>query len=167
MKKWLKIVLIAVVAFLVVAQFFRPSLANPPIDPTKTLVATTPVPPNTQQTLDRACYDCHSNRTVWPWYSNVAPVSWLLVDDVKKGRKEVNFSEWAGYTQKRKLRKLKEICDQVKEGDMPLKIYLPMHPKAKLSDADRGAICTWATAEAMREGALSSPPASAVGAKRP
>ena len=152
MKKWLKIALIAVVAFLVVAQFIRPSRANPPIDPTKSLAATTPVPPNVQQTFERACYDCHSNATVWPWYSNIAPVSWLLVDDVKDGRKEVNFSEWAGYTQKRKLRKLKEICDQVKEGDMPLKKYVPLHPASKLTDADRAAICDWAKAEAKREG---------------
>src|SRR5258706_1469494 len=99
MKKWLKIALIAVVAFLVVAQFIRPSRANPPIDPTKTLVATTPVPPSVQQTFERSCYDCHSNNTVWPWYSNVAPASWLLADDVKDGRRQVNFSERAGYTQ--------------------------------------------------------------------
>ena len=102
--------------------------------------------------MHRACFDCHSNATVWPWYSHVAPVSWLLADDVKKGRKEVNFSEWGGYTQKRKLRKLKEICDQVKEGDMPLKKYVPLHPASKLSDADRAAICDWAKAEAKREG---------------
>jgi len=166
MKKWLKIALIVVVVFLVVAQFIRPSHVNPPVDPAKTLVANAPVPANVESIFERSCFDCHSNKTVYPWYNNFAPVSWLLADDVKKGRREVNFSEWGGYTKKRKLHKLKDICDQVKEGDMPLKIYLPMHPKAKLSDADRGAICTWATAEAMREGALSSPPTSAAGAKR-
>jgi cytochrome c551/c552 len=153
MKKWLKIVFIAIVAFLVVAQFFRPSHVNPPIDPAKTLAANAPVPANIQQIFDRSCKDCHSNGTVYPWYSNVAPVSWLLADDIKDGRREVNFSEWGNYTPKRRLRKLKEICDQVKEGDMPLKKYIPLHPEAKLSDADRAAICAWAEAEARREGA--------------
>ena len=150
MKKWLKFALIAVVAFLVVAQFFRPSFANPPIDPAKTFAATAQVPPNVQSTLERSCSDCHSNNTVYPWYSKVAPVSWLLANDINKGRHEVNFSEWGGYTQKRKLRKLKEICDQVKEGEMPLSYYLPMHPNAKLSDADKAAICAWAQAETTR-----------------
>ena len=152
MKKWLKIVFIVIVVFLAVAQFIRPSYVNPPIDPTKTLTANAPVPPNIEQMLDRSCKDCHSNRTVYPWYSKVAPVSWLLADDIKDGRREVNFSEWGNYTQKRRLRKLKEICDQVKEHDMPLKKYLPLHPDAKLSDADRAAICAWAEAEARREG---------------
>jgi mono/diheme cytochrome c family protein len=152
MKKLLKIVFIVIVVFLVVAQFIRPSQVNPPIDPTKTLAANAPVPANIQQMFDRSCNDCHSNRTVYPWYSNVAPVSWLLADDIKDGRREVNFSEWGNYTQKRRLRKLKEICDQVKERDMPLKKYLPLHPDAKLSDADRAAICAWAQTEARREG---------------
>lgn len=150
MKKWLKIALIVVIAFLVISQFFRPSFVNPPIDPAKTLVATAVVPPNVQSTLERSCNDCHSNNTVYPWYSKVAPVSWLLASDINEGRHEVNFSEWAGLTQKRKLRKLKNICDQVKEGDMPLWYYLPMHPKAKLTDADKAAICAWTQAETAR-----------------
>ena len=150
MKRFLKIALIVIVVFLVVAQFFRPSHVNPPIDPAKTLIATAQVPPNVQSILERSCYDCHSNKTVYPWYNKVAPVSWLLARDINDGRSQVNFSEWAGYTQKRKLHKLENICDQVKQGDMPLWFYLPLHPKAKLSDADRAAICTWTAAETSR-----------------
>ena len=153
MKKFLKVALIVIVVFLVGAQFVRPSFVNPPIDPAKTLAATTPVPPEVAKIFDRSCSDCHSNKTVYPWYSNVAPVSWLLADDIKKGRHEVNFSEWGGYTQKRKLRKFKEICDQVKEGEMPLTTYLPLHPDAKLSDVDRAAICAWTKSESQRESA--------------
>jgi cytochrome c551/c552 len=148
--KWWKLALAFVVGFLVVAQFFRPSVANPPTDPARTLLARTPVPPAVEKIFKRACYDCHSNSTVYPWYSKVAPVSWLLVSDIHEGRREVNFSEWETYEPKRKLRKLKEICDQVREGDMPLKMYLPMHPNAKLSDADRAAICAWAKQESAR-----------------
>jgi len=150
MKKWLKIAVIVIVVFLAVAQFIRPSFVNPPVDPAKTLFATAPVPPAIQSTLERACNDCHSNKTVYPWYSKVAPISWWLASHINDGRRQVNFSEWAGYTQKRKLHKLKNICDQVKQGDMPLKVYLPMHPKARLSGADRAAICAWTAAETSR-----------------
>lgn len=150
MKKWLKIALIVIVAFLVVAQFFRPSFVNPPVDPAKTLAATAVVPPNVQSILDRSCRDCHSNTTVYPWYSKVAPVSWLLARDINDGRHNVNFSEWGNLTKKRKLRKLKNICDEVKQGDMPLWFYLPLHPKAKLSGDDVKAICTWTAAETTR-----------------
>lgn len=151
MKKWLKIALIVIVVFLVVAQFIRPSHVNPPSDPAKTLVANAQVPPNVESIFERSCYDCHSNKTVYPWYNNAAPVSWLLARDVTGGRHELNFSEWGTYTQKKKLRRLKGICEQVKEGDMPLWFYLPLHPRAKLSEADKAAICAWTQAETARE----------------
>ena len=157
MKKWLKIILLAVVVFLVVAQFIRPSHVNPPIDPAKTLFATTPAPPNVQSILERSCNDCHSNKTVYPWYDDIAPASWLVANDVNGGRHQMNLSEWGTYSQKKKLHRLKDICDQVKQGDMPLWYYLPLHPKAKLTDADRATICTWASNEAMREGSSSAP----------
>jgi cytochrome c551/c552 len=156
--KWWKLVLAFVVGFLIAAQFIRPNFANPPIDPAKTILARTPVPPNVEKMFERACYDCHSNSTVLPWYSKVAPVSWWLASHIHDGRKEVNFSEWETYPQKRKLRKLKDICEQVREGDMPMKVYVPMHPKARLSDADRAAICAWAKAESARLGAPAPAP---------
>src|SRR5436305_5848371 len=150
MKKWLKIALIVIVVFLVVGQFFRPSHVNPPIDPAKTLAATAQVPPNVQSILERSCNDCHSNNTVYPWYNNVAPVSWLLARDINDGRHAMNFSEWGTYSQKKRLHRLKDICDEVKQGDMPLWFYLPLHPKAKLSGDDILAICTWTAAETSR-----------------
>jgi hypothetical protein len=153
MKKWLKIALIVIVVFLVVAQFIRPSHVNPPIDPTKTLVANAPVPPNVEAIFERSCYDCHSNKTVYPWYDDAAPESWLVANDVNGGRHQLNFSEWGTYTQKKKLHKLKAICDEVKGGDMPLWYYLPLHPKAKLSGADKATLCTWTAAETSRESA--------------
>ena len=87
---------------------------------------------------------------MWPWYAKVAPVSWLLADDVKGGRRQVNFSEWATLTPTRTARKLKEICEQVDQHEMPMKIYVPLHPDAKLSDADRKSLCDWAKAERER-----------------
>src|SRR5580658_3263626 len=83
----------------------------------------------------RACYDCHSNETVWPWYSNVAPVSWLVQRDVNGGRNHLNFSEW-DHPQKH----AKDVTTQVKQGDMPPWFYLPMHPDARLSEIDKQAL---------------------------
>jgi len=101
-------------------------------------------PADVQTLLRRACFDCHSNETVWPWYSQIAPASLLIARDVKKGRKEVNFSTWEKYDDKRKARKLKEIAKQVEKGGMPLFYYLPLHPDAKLSPAERDQIVQWA-----------------------
>lgn len=88
--------------------------------------------PETRQLAKRACYDCHSNETVWPWYASVAPVSWLVARDVNGARRHLNFSEWD-----RPNEDAEEIVEQVEDGEMPLKIYLPLHPEARLSDEQR------------------------------
>lgn len=139
MKKVLRIVLIVLIAAFLVAQVFRPNRVNPPVDPAKALQA----PPNVQAILDRSCNDCHSNNTRWPWYTNISPLSWWIADHVKEGRRELNFSEFNGYTERRKGKKLEEICEQVQQGEMPLKNYVPLHPEAKLSDADQQTLCSW------------------------
>ena len=92
--------------------------------------------PATRDLAQRACFDCHSNETVWPWYGNIAPVSWLLWNDVQEGRDNMNFSEWNdGGSQD-----LEEIVEVIQEGEMPLPQYLLMHPEARLSDADKQAL---------------------------
>lgn len=141
--KWLAIVL--VVAFIGI-QFVRPSRANPSVDESKTMVGTGKVPSDVQAILDRSCGDCHSHKTRWPWYSNIAPVSWLVADDVEHGRKELNLSTWGDYTPKRAEHKLEEICEQVGDGEMPPGNYLFTHKEAELSDADRERLCDWTTA---------------------
>jgi len=103
--------------------------------------------------LDRACQDCHSNHTRWPWYSQVAPVSWFLVRDVNAGRRELNFSDWGRYTARRQDRKLKEICEQVEKGDMPMFAYTLLHPQAKLTTSERKTMCTWTAAARQNVGA--------------
>jgi len=142
-KKWIKRILLTLAVLLVVAQVIRPARTNPPLDPAKELRAPEPV----MSIVQRSCQDCHSNRTVWPWYSQVAPASWLLAKDVRDARKELNFSEWATFTPRRTARKLEEICEMVEEGEMPLWFYIPLHPSAKLSDADRKTLCDWAKGE--------------------
>jgi mono/diheme cytochrome c family protein len=91
--------------------------------------------PTTKALFHRACFDCHSNETVWPWYSNVAPVSWLVQRDVNGGRRHLNFTEW-----NRAQRHAGDVAGQVKQGDMPPWFYLPMHSAARLTDAERKAL---------------------------
>ena len=88
--------------------------------------------PATKDLVRRACFDCHSNQTVWLWYSRVAPVSWLVQRDVNGGRRHLNFTEWD-----KPQRHAKDIAEQVKQGDMPPWFYLPMHPAARLSDTEK------------------------------
>lgn len=89
----------------------------------------------TRELAKRACFDCHSNETVWPWYSHVAPVSWLLQRDVDEGRSKLNFSEWD-----KPQKEADEAAKEVREGEMPPWFYLPTHPEARLTDAEKQAL---------------------------
>ena len=116
-------------------------------------------PPEVRAILKRACYDCHSNETVWPWYGRVAPVSWLLERDVREGRREVNFSTFLQYSEKRRQRKWMEIPTQLEKGEMPPWFYTAVHPEARLTEADRQALIAWAHESGRREGTPEAPPA--------
>ncbi|GAB3217713.1 heme-binding domain-containing protein [Algoriphagus aestuariicola] len=96
--------------------------------------------------LKNACYDCHSNESKYPWYSNVAPASWLVAKDVREAREELNFSLWQDYDMMDQLGKLDDIYLEVDEGKMPLGIYTLMHPSAKLDETQRKTIVEWAEA---------------------
>jgi hypothetical protein len=156
MKKALKWAVVVILVLFVVAQAYRPNLSGPPVDETKTMRATAQLTPEVGAIFDRSCNDCHSSKTDWPWYSQVAPVSWWLKNHVDEGRRELSFSEWGPYPQRKATRKLSAICDQVQAGEMPLKSYLLLHPAAKLSDADRKAICDWTESERRRAAAASA-----------
>ncbi len=138
MKKLLLKVLLSTVIVLVGIQFIPVTMSNPPIE--KEIV----VSPVVMAILKRACYDCHSNETIWPAYSRVAPVSWLLAWDVREGREELNFSTWNKYGEKKRNKMIKEIWEEVEEGEMPPWFYLPLHLDARLSDQDREALQAWA-----------------------
>ncbi len=91
--------------------------------------------PQTRDLFHRACFDCHSNQTVWPWYSHVAPIDWLLQRDVNGGRSHLNFTEWD-----KPQKHADHVANEVKQGDMPPWFYLPMHPAARLTDAEKQAL---------------------------
>ena len=138
MKTNLVRIVLAVVIVLVGIQFIPVNRSNPPVE--EEILASTEV----KAILKRACYDCHSHETIWPWYSQVAPASWLLAWDVAEGREELNFSTWNRYTQKKRDKIIKEIWEEVEEGEMPPWFYLPLHPDARLSENDHSVLRAWA-----------------------
>ena len=139
-RKVVKLAAPVVAAALVLIQLVPVERTNPPV------TGEVPAPPEVRSVLQRACYDCHSNETRWPWYARVAPVSWLVAHDVEEGREHVNFSTWNEYTAKKQRKKLDEVWEEVEEGEMPLWFYVPLHPDAKLGEADLRAIEAWAKA---------------------
>ena len=137
MKRAGKIVLGIVVVFLLM-QLGQCERTNPPV------TGEIDAPADVKAVLERSCYDCHSNRTVWPRSARVAPISWLLHRDVMEGRRHLNFSEWDKVPADKRARRIAACGREVKSGDMPLWFYLPLHPTARLSDADKALIEKWA-----------------------
>lgn len=129
-------------ALFLAIQMIRPARTNPPVDPARTLEAHVEVPPEVEAILTRSCADCHTNRTRWPWYSNVAPASWLVVNDVNEGRRHMNLSDWE-QRHRHEGSPFDEICKQVRDGEMPLWYYTPLHPETRLSPGDVQTICAW------------------------
>jgi hypothetical protein len=148
--KVLKWVALVVLFLLIVAQFFRPAKTNPPVDQSMTIAAHTEMNPQVAAILDRACQDCHSNSTRWPWYSHVAPVSWFVIDHVNHGRSHLNLSEWGHYEPTEASNQLRNMCREVRSGVMPLDSYTWMHRAAVISQDDIKILCDWTTAERAR-----------------
>lgn len=142
-RTYLRYALFAFVAGLVVLQFFAADLppAEPP--PSTDLIASQEVPEAIASILKTSCYDCHSVETRYPWYSHVAPVSWLVAKDVREGRDEMNLSEWTDLAKRKKIKNLENIKDEVLEGHMPMPIYVAIHWDAKLTDEQRKQIADW------------------------
>ena len=147
MRKLLKWTAIVLVVLFLGIQLMRPARSNPPVDESQTIEARTQMTPQVKAIFERSCNDCHSNKTVWPWYTNVAPISWWIVGHINEARQLMNLSEWGKLDRDRQDRKLRQICDEVTDGGMPLPSYLPMHPKAKLSEQDKKTLCDWTAAE--------------------
>ncbi|MEX1137762.1 MAG: heme-binding domain-containing protein [Bacteroidota bacterium] len=150
MKRIVRVVLITAAIVMVLIQLFRPERTNPPTDPAMSIRATAVIPPQVLATLERSCFDCHSNETRWPWYSAITPMNFLVVDDVIKARKRVNFSEWGKQKPMKRQGLLQMIDDQVALREMPLRNYLILHPQASLADSDIAAISRWVVAEQDR-----------------
>lgn len=143
MRKLIRSAAVALGVTLAGIQFVRPARTNPVTDPSRTLAAHADLTPAAAVMLERACRDCHSNDTRWPWYSNVAPISWLVIDHVNHGRSHFNYSDWARYEPVEASRLLKNMCDLTRKDEMPMPSYRRMHNDARLSDRDVSALCDW------------------------
>ena len=135
---------IVVIIILVVIQFIHPKKnVSTEILPSDITKATT-VPNDVLEVLKMACYDCHSNNTIYPWYNNIQPVAFWLNKHVNNGKMKLNFSEFGEYTAERKAKKIREIVHEIEEGDMPLKSYTLIHRNTILSNAQKELVINWA-----------------------
>ena len=152
MGKAIKWILIILVVGLVAAQFYPMTRTNPPFTAAQTIDNVLNVPPDVHATLTRACGDCHSNLTQWPWYSHVAPMSWLVIGHVNDGRQHINLSTWVhpGHEPQDSIDRIKKMCDEVQSGGMPLTSYTMIHWNSKLSADDVKRICEWSNSEQQR-----------------
>jgi hypothetical protein len=141
MSRRLKQATVVVVVVFATAQFIRPGRANPATDARQSIQGSAGTPNALVAILDRSCGDCHSNRTVWPWYARVAPLSWLMAAGVKKGREVVNFSEWSSYSAATQHTRMVMSCDAVSKGTMPGRAWTTLHPETRLSAQDIATIC--------------------------
>ncbi len=139
-----KKVLFALGLFLIAIQIFQPIRTNPPVVLSKTLPAHAPVPEGAYAALLHSCGDCHSNQTRWPWYSHVAPISWVVVDDVDQGRRHMNFDDWeAPDTPKPASERVPEICEELRKNGMPPFSYRMVHKDFLLKPQELESICAW------------------------
>ncbi len=130
----------ALVVVLIAIQLVPVDRSNPPV------VADFDGPAEVATVLRTSCYDCHSHETGWPWYSRVAPVSWLVAHDVEEARGRLNFSLWGSYDRKRQERLAEEIWEEVEKGEMPLPAYLLAHADARPDEADKATLRDWSGA---------------------
>ncbi|MEQ9467996.1 MAG: heme-binding domain-containing protein [Ekhidna sp.] len=151
----IKKILLLLVVCVIVLQFFRGSEPEVRFDNPDDIFLHVEAPDQVKNIMRTACYDCHSMETKYPWYTWVTPVSWWVFEHIEHGRDELNFSEWANFEKRRKVHKLKEIAEEVGEGEMPLESYQPMHPEAKLTQEQRDLLIEWSKglAAQMQQGA--------------
>lgn len=141
--KSVKIVGIILILGFVTMQFLPTELPKTSKHNPNDLLTNNNIPDTIASLIKNGCYDCHSNETNYPWYSNVKPVTWLIIRDTKDGRKHLNFSDWESYSTKNKLKVLNESSDEIASKDMPFPPYLLTHKSARLSDKERSALVLW------------------------
>lgn len=138
-------ILLAIVLLFVAMQFVRPAKNSSNAVQRADMVIHFNVPDSVAGILKTSCYDCHSNNTNYPWYASIQPAGWLLAKHIRDGKEELNFSEFASYSQRRQLSKLKSIQNSIKDGSMPLSAYTIIHADAKLSDKSKTLLIDWSS----------------------
>ena len=139
-----KQILISLIIVFVIIQFFRIDKVNPPYNPNEDFLTIYQAPENISLALKNACYDCHSNETKYPWYTNVAPFSFWIKGHISNARENINFSTWESlYDEKGKAHKIEETIEEIQEGHMPPKSYKWMHPEASLTSQQKLDLISW------------------------
>jgi hypothetical protein len=138
----IKKILIVLALALVVIQFIRPA-QNLSANTTNDISTLYPMPSDVKLIVDKACADCHSNKTAYPWYATLQPVAFWLADHVNEGKSEFNYNEFASYRIAKQNHKLEEVIEQIKEGEMPLYSYTLIHRDANLTDAEKATLINW------------------------
>jgi hypothetical protein len=145
----IKKILLALLAALIIIQFFHPKKNKAAGAQPNYIGNVYAIPADVKAILKKACDDCHSNNTAYPWYSRIQPVDWWLDNHVQEGKKELNLDEYSNRNLRYQYHKLEEIAEMVKEGEMPLDSYTWMHGDAKLTEAEKNALIGWA--DGLRE----------------
>ncbi len=138
-----KIVGLVLLGAFVVMQFFQIDKTTQPVDATQDFIALMRPNPEVEKILRDACYDCHSQQTVYPFYTYINPLGWWIGAHVRNGRKKLDFSRWASYEPKKQAHKLEECVEYTVEKKMPLASYTWAHPEAKLSEGHRQQLVNW------------------------
>ena len=128
---------------LVVIQFFRIDKTNPPVEASQDFLNIAAPSAEIATLIKDACYDCHSHETNYPWYSNVAPISWMVAHHIEEGREHLNFSKWGTFSAKKRAHKIEECYEEVEEGEMPMYGYVLLHSEAKMTDEQKSALIAW------------------------
>ena len=150
MGKTLKLVGLGLIAALIILQFFQPERNNALMDPELDLLVLLAPPEPLENLIRNACYDCHSNQTAYPWYSKISPVSWYLHKHIRKGKEDLNMSNYGLLDKADKIGALADFCDVLDAGTMPLQSFMLIHKDARLTQEERDALCIWTEEVALK-----------------
>lgn len=150
MTRTVKLTGLGLVLVFVILQFFPPEKNNAPSDPKLDMLSLLDAMEPVSELIRNACYDCHSNQTVYPWYSKISPFSWYLDKHIQKGKQDLNFSVYGQLDKADKIGVLADFCDEVDAGTMPLQSYTLLHKAARLTEEERELLCNWTEEQALK-----------------
>ncbi len=136
-------ILIAIAIVFIAMQFLHPAHNKSDQVPVTDISKIVFIPDSVQVILKNACYDCHTNNTVYPWYANIQPMGWLMANHIKEGKAELNFNAFGSYSKRKQLSKLNGIANSIRDGIMPLSSYKLMHKNARLSTNEKVLLIKW------------------------
>lgn len=148
MRKNIMYLTVGIVILFILSQFIRPDYSSEPGKTDGDISHYLDIPPTVMQTIEVSCYDCHSENTVWPWYSKIAPMSWLVSIDVHMGKKALNLSRWDEYSSMKQAGIIRLMCRTVEQKRMPPRKYTMPHPEARLTKEEKEALCAWSNSTA-------------------